>query len=134
MSGLVSSAGFRLGLALMDHWRMVLARNIERLVSREGFSKTGLAKHLGVPVQQIWRYCNGAAMPLKYLDKIQGYLGVTLPDLFEEDENTPLPPSARVPEIPEPKEPSKEEALAILAASMGYRVRRARRKKLSKIN
>lgn len=94
--------------------RDLVGRNIERLASRKGYSKSGLATYLGVKQQMVSRWIAGGALPIKYLEKIASYFEVKIKVLFD-DEDTARE-SAR--------EITSDEALRVLAKNMGYSLKK----------
>lgn len=98
----------------MNRPKLLLIANINRLTQRQGYSKKGLSKHLGISAPQLSNYLNGKRFPgTDYLDKIAEYFSVPIAELFIE---TPL-------EIQKTKI-SLDEAFISLSEHLGYVVKK----------
>lgn len=99
-------------------WRMETARglfgrNVARLADRDGFSRKGLADHLGVQQQMVSRWISGKILPTKHLDGIAAYFRVGVKELFAESTD-PLPSPTKS------NDPTPIDALKIIAMDYGY--------------
>lgn len=109
---------FKSKLTDMSDSRKLLAINIQRLSSRPGYSKAGLASFLDVSRSHISHYVSGQSFPgTEYLDKIAEYFNVPVSELFVESTQKS-----------EKKEPSLDEAIKVVTRELGYRVEKVGKK------
>jgi len=92
-----------------------LANNLNRLASRDGYSKSGLARFLNVSANIVSRWCAGSSFPLHYLDDIAKYFDVDVTTLFAAPEDV-IPPARS----------DLETALQVVAKELGYQLHKGR--------
>src|SRR5690606_17203373 len=107
------------GGSWMASVKKIFGKNLARLASREGFSKTGLAVHLGVKPPMVSRWVRGQFLPeTADIDAIADYFKLPVGELFTE-----APDTERLFVITE------DDAIRLLAEKRGWVLKRPSKRK-----
>lgn len=76
-----------------DELRIRFSRNLNNLLSLNGYTQADLSRHMGISTASVANWCTGKSMPrIDKIQKIATWLGVKRSDLLD-DKQVPIEPT-----------------------------------------